>query len=497
MPRHGRREVAGVVLASLLSFGLMAFLAMRLPPFFGADERAHFSYTVTLLDGRLPEFTDRQPFDDRYPIIQRSLDPPGPEAPRQQAIFVALHPPLTYAVTAPLVWLAGMTPYDALPTLAFRLVNAASMGVGVALAGLFAAELFPGRRGVAVAAAVLTAVVPNIVAVGAYAHNDGPAFALTTACLLVSARLLRRGLSAGRLVSGSLVAAAAMSTRASAAVAVAAVVASAAVAAWRSGRGLRPAAMRAAGATLAVGTTVVAVSGWFYWRNQRLYGTPTGDEFAFEALGRHPVATLPEAMTTRAYHGRLWTGLYGSVHLRLPTWHPGWLLAGLAAVLAAGLLVAVARRARRGNDLGGAAARGGGIGPPGWVILAGFCAAVVVSAARHYADGGGPHPRYLFALVPVVSALLARALAEFPWPRLALGVVAGVQLALMLWQIGQFSDLVGNPAHPRPFDVATAPVLGQAAALALAAVAGAGVLALVANDWWRRRRGPDPVQASG
>ena len=81
MPRHGRREVAGVVLASLLSFGLMAFLAMRLPPFFGADERAHFSYTVTLLDGRLPEFTDPQPFDDRYPIIQRSLPPPRTTLP--------------------------------------------------------------------------------------------------------------------------------------------------------------------------------------------------------------------------------------------------------------------------------------------------------------------------------------------------------------------------------------------------------------------------------
>jgi hypothetical protein len=497
VPRDRRQRVVGVVLAALLSFGLMAFLAVRLPPFFGADERAHFSYTVTLLDGRLPEFTEPQPFTDRYPIIERSLDPPGPEAPRQQAIFVALHPPLTYAVAAPAVWVAGLTPSDALPTLAFRLVNAASMAVGVALAGFFAAELFPGRRGVAVAAALLTAVVPNLLAVGAYAHNDGPAFALTTACLLVSARLLQRGLSPGRLVAGSLLAAAAMSTRASAAVAVAAVVASAVVAAWRSGPGLRAAAVRAVGAGLAVGTTAIVAAGWFYVRNQRLYGTPTGDEFAFDALGRQPVATLPEAMTTSAYHSRMWTGLYGTVHPFLPRGNPGWVLAGLALVIVTGLLLALTRRLRAPASGEDDAGRGGGIGLAGWAILAGFCGAVVLSAARHYASGGGPHPRYLLALVPVVSALLARALAELPWPRLALALVAGTLLAVTSWQVAQFPDLIGDPARPRPFDQATAGAWAQAAALSVAVAAGVGVVALLVSDWWGRRRMPDPARAGG
>jgi hypothetical protein len=79
-----RRALAGVVLAGRLCFGLSAYSAARLPPFCGGDERAHFSYTVSLLDGRLPEVTDVQPFADRYPIIERSLDPPGPAPPGRE-----------------------------------------------------------------------------------------------------------------------------------------------------------------------------------------------------------------------------------------------------------------------------------------------------------------------------------------------------------------------------------------------------------------------------
>jgi hypothetical protein len=144
---------------------------------------------------------------------------------------------LTYALAAPFVWVAGLTEFDVLPTLAFRLVNAASMAVGVVLAGLLAAELFPGRRLIGFSAAVLTAVVPNLVAVGGYAHNDGAALALTTGCLLVSAHVLRRGLSPARLAAAAAVASGAVLARASSAVAVAAVVASIVVAVWRAVKG--------------------------------------------------------------------------------------------------------------------------------------------------------------------------------------------------------------------------------------------------------------------
>ncbi len=501
-PRTARRTLAGLVLAALLSFGLSGYLAVRLPPFFAADERAHFSYSVMLLDGHLPRITEHQPFTDRYPIIERSLDPPGPTPPRRQGMFVATHPPLTYVVAAPAVWIAGHAGSDALPTLAFRLVNAVSMAVAVVLAGLVAAELFPRQRGIAVSAALLTAVVPTLVAVAAKAQNDGPALALTTACLLVGTRMLRRGVSGGRLVAACLVAGAALATRASAAVAVAALAACAATAVWQhrdrgrdgagAGRRRMATAARAAGAALAVTGTALVASGWFYWRNQRLYGSPTADSFLLEGLKRVDQGTVADALRNTGYHREMWTGLYGVVHPYLSVWHPGRILAGIAGVTFVGLGLAAVRgrrgRGEQADDPAASADPTSGIGTAGWVIMGAFSAGVVFTAARFYADGGGPHPRYLLSVVPLVSALVARAVAELPWPRLALAAVVGAELATIASQFTQYDGLVGNPDFPpRPFVVPSAGLVAQRAALALAVAAGAALVALLVDDWWRRR----------
>jgi hypothetical protein len=492
-----RRTTIGVVLASLVCLGLSAFTAFRLPPFFGADERPHFAYTVSLLDGHLPELTDVQPWSDRYPIIERSADPPGPAPARTSTIWVAAHPPLSYALTAPAVWVAGVLGSDELPTLAFRLVNAAAMAVGVALAGLFAAELFPRHRNIAVSAALLTAVVPGLVAVGGYAHNDGPAFALSTACLLVSARLLRRGLSPARLAAASLVASAALLTRASAAVAVAAVGASAVVAAWRRGGGGGRVVARVTGVSVVIGATVLASAGWFYVRNQHLYGTPTADTYLLDGFRRPTRGSLLDALGDGAYHARMWSGLYASVHPRLSLAHPGWVVAGLATITATGLALAAARRLRARHAYGGATGidevdeagevGDGGIGVAGWLVMAGVVAGTVVATARFYAGGGGPHPRYLLSLVPVVSALLARALVELWWRRTALALVAGGLLAVTASQFARYPDLIADPTHNHPFDHATAGVQAQVGAAALVGAACLALVALWCADWWRSR----------
>jgi Dolichyl-phosphate-mannose-protein mannosyltransferase len=488
-------------MAALICFGLSAFTAFRLPPFFGADERPHFAYTVTLLDGHLPEVTDRQPFSDRYPIIERSLDPPGPAPPRAASIWVASHPPLTYAITAPVVRLAGAGHSDELPTLGFRLVNAVAMAAGAALAGLLAAELFSRHRGIAVSAAALTAVVPNLVAIGGYAQNDGPAFALTTACLLVSARLLRRGLSTPRLATASLLAGAALLTRASAAVAVAAVVTSAVVAAWRRGGGVWRAVVRATGAVLLIGAASAASAGWFYWRNERLYGTATGDTFLLDAFERPPRGGLADVLIDGGYNGGMWSGLFGAVHPRLSVAHPGWVVAALVAVAVVGLVAAAARRLLRRHDSEVAAQDPIGnissIGGVGWLIIVGFCAGVIVATAQFYAKGGGPHPRYLFSLVPVVSALLARALVELPWRRTALAVVVGGLLAVTGSQFARYPDLIDDPTHNHPFADATAGLLAQSSAGALVAGAFTALLAWLCTDWWRGREARGDTAPAG
>jgi hypothetical protein len=494
LARLDRRTTVGVVLAALVCFGLSAFAAFRLPPFFGADERPHLAYTVSLLEGRLPEITDRQPFSDRYPIIERSLDPPGPEPPRPAALIVATHPPLAYVLAAPAVWLAATSDSDAMPTLAFRLVNALAMATGVVLAGLLAAELFPRHSGIAVSAAVLTAVVPNLAAIAGYAQNDGTAFALTTACLLVSARLLRRGLSPGRVAGASLVAGAAMLTRASAAIAVAAVVASAVVAAWRRGGGVWRVVARASGVGLVIGGTVAASAGWFYLRNRRLYGTATADRFLLEGLGRPHRGSVAHVLGDGEFLGAMWSQVYGSVHTLLVIPHPGWVVAALVGVGAVGLILAAARRLVRRDQ---AATAGAGIGAVGWLIIIGFCAGVIVATARYYAEGGGPHPRYFFSIVPVVSALLARALTELPWRRTALAVVAGGLLAVTVSQSARYDDLIRDPTRYRPFEYPTAGTAAQWGAIALVVGAVTALVAWLFADWWGWREVPGEPALAG
>ena len=513
------------MLAALACLGLSTFSALRLPSFFGADERPHFSYTVMLLEGRLPELTDAQPFTDTYPIIERSLTPPDGTPPRQQAIFVANHPPLAYVLAAPAVWLAGAGGSDDWPPLAFRLVNATAMAAGVALAGLLAGELFPRRPGIATSAAVLTAVVPALVSVAGYAHNDGTAFLMTTACLLVTVRLLRRGMTPASLAVASLVAGGALLSRVSSAVAVTAVVAAAAVASWRdsdgvwradggvSAAGVARALARAAGSAIVIGATVAAAAGWFFLRNRRLYGTATADTFLLSAFRRTPRGGLRDVLTEGDWQLAMWSKVYGSVHPRLVAGEPERLVAGLVAIGAVGLVVAVARRVRRRSSTDGpTAARPepgqdttdgpadpgrSGIGVVGWLILAGFCVGVVLGTASFYADGGSPHPRYLLSIVPLVSALVARALAELPWPRLGTAVIAAVFLAITVSQFARYPDLIDDPTRRRPFLHSAGPAVAQAGALTLAAGALATLVALWIADWWRSRSRPGEAVPDG
>jgi len=487
------RPLVGALLAGLVCLGLSAFSAFRLPSFFGADERPHFSYTVSLLEGRLPELTDRQPFTDRYPIIERSSIPPGESEPRRANIFVAAHPPLAYVLAAPVVWLAGAGSSDDLPVVAFRLVNALAMAAGVTVAGLLAAELFPGRRGIAVSAALLTAVIPNLVAVGGYAHNDGTAFLLTTTCFLVGARLVRRGLSPSRVAAASLLAGAAMLTRASAAVAVLSVIASAAVAAWRSGGGTWRAIGRGAAVVGVISVTAAASAGWFYLRNRRLYGTATADEYLLDGFERVPRGTLVDALTDGRFHWRMWSQLYGSVHPRLGVGRPGLVIGALVVVAAVGLALALGRQRTRREGAESDATEHG-VGTAGWLILAGSCAGVVGTTAQFFADGGGPHPRYLLSIVPVISALLARALTELPWSRMALVAVAGALAAVTISQFARYPDLIDAAA--RPFPESAGDTVAQAVAVAVAVGASTAVIAWLYADW-RYARDEEVATASG
>jgi len=514
----------------LACFALAAFLAFRLPVFFGADERSHFAYVVAIVRGDLPELTDRQPLDDRFPIVERSY------TDRRPALSgVANHPPLAYVVAAPAVRLAAAAGSDVAPAVAMRLVNGAGMAAGVVVTGLFAAEAFPatpragrrrgpgrsggprrsgryggwGRSGrarlVPLGAAGIAAVTPNVVGVAGYGHNDGVAFAIVATALWLSARLLRAGPSPRRLAAAMVLAPAALLTRASLAPAVALLAGAGALAVWRRRRDVAGGLVRAGATGLAIGAAAAAGAGWFLLRNQRLYGSPTADDFLLERYHRRSKGSLVEVLTGGDFFSHMIEGLYGSVHPFLFVAHPERVVLMLGALLVAGAVAWALRRAlsrERGTGAAGdeAAApnEAGGLGLGGWALIAGYCAAVVVATASFFSEGGSAHPRYFLALVPVASALLAKAISELPAPRLVLaGTVA--TLATVLWsQIARYHEVIDSPTHTHPFDGAPLPRVAQGAALAVAALAGlAFAVALVLDAVRAARSGRDAGPATG
>jgi hypothetical protein len=403
-PARGRRPLRGIVAAAVLCFCLASATALRLPVFFGADERPHFAYAAAVAHGDLPTLDDRIPVEDeRFPILERWADGLAATGDRVRVtVFVANHPPLFYAAAAGPLWLASLSGSDVVAPLTLRLLNAGFMSLGVVLTGLLAREVFARssrRDGLAVVAAGLTAVTPNLVGVAAFGHNDGIGFALGTGSLLVALRLVRRGPDARLVALASALAAGCVLARASLAPTVVLLAVAALVGGWRH----VPAGRRVARSLLAGGTVLavpVLAAGWFYLRNHDLYGTPTGDRHNLEILRRTAGdRSVVEVLTSWQFHRDLWTGLYGSVHPHLVLAAPGVVLAGLVAVVVAGLVVV--RRQGQVRPTPGDVALG--------VVVAGYVAAVGVGIADHVAQGGSSHPRYLLPLVPLLGVAVAAA----------------------------------------------------------------------------------------
>ena len=487
---------------ALVCFGMSAFLALRLPVLVGADESGHLLYTASVIDGHLPEFTTDHGAHERVPIVERALGRPlGGDT---LGVWVAYHPPLAYVVSAPFVWAAGELGPDTWPALAMRGVNAAAMATGVVFAGLFAAEAFPTRRRVGFAAACLTAVVPHVVAAGAAGHNDGVAFTLSAASLWVAAAVLRRGPTRRLLVAACGLAAADMLTRVSLAPFVALLAGAVLLGGLRQ-RPLKGATARALCGAVGVAASALVASGWFYWRNYQLYGSFVSAPH--EGGGRPSPGPLVDILTRSSFHRGIWGGLYASVNQRFVFGRADEVLIALAAVLALGAVLAIRRRRRPAGVTAAVPATHGdvaadpepdavanGIGAPGWALIGCVCAAIVVQTAWFHSQGGAANSRYLLAVAPVVSALLARAIDELPWPRLALAIVVVGLGAVFLSQLRRLLALIDSPDYVRPFADPAVGAGARAAPLVLAFVAAAvSIWAVVKLD--RRRPAPPPGDA--
>ena len=345
----------------LFSLLLTAYLALAVaysladPLYESTDELRHFRYV-------------------RHLIVYRSLPVQRPGAPRAQSH----HPPLYYTLGALVSWWVPVVqevyyeppinPYWAyrywevsddnknqylhgndvvqfgkLPhfhgvTLAVYLVRWMTVLIGAGVVWLtyrIGREIFPDRPALAVGGAALVAFNPQFLYLSGAVNNDVPAALCSAAMLWVCVRLVRDGPSVRTDVTLGILYGASLLTKFNLLALLALVELAYILAVWPA-RDWR-AFLR--GNLIIMGLATL-ISGWWFWRNQVLYGEPTGFQRVTELWGvRRPAEAwailrleLPMAWSTlwgrfgygqvplpgAVYRGLAWLALAGAAGLIIP-----------------------------------------------------------------------------------------------------------------------------------------------------------------------------------
>lgn len=280
------------VLGAMITFGGLAVLwALAVPLFGPSDEAGHVSYGLALVRGDLPVAGTRT----------------GPAfaglGQESTLMFIATHPPLYYAVSGPLAWIAQQGGHPAPFLYGVRLLNVAlvvaTIGVVARLAGTVVRTADPRlRAAVVVVAAGLTATLPSLVSAAGSIYNDALAVLVATVGLLVLARAVRDGLTGRGVALLAALAAACLLTRvALLPLALAVVAAVAVLTVWPGMRPCRPTG-RDVGRGLARGGAVAAAvalgAGWFYLLNRQRYGDAMGSSVLYPGVMHRPWAAGAE-----------------------------------------------------------------------------------------------------------------------------------------------------------------------------------------------------------
>lgn len=444
---------AGLTVWAAVVFMLAASVARAFtyPPLGSGDEPAHFDYAVSVWHLQLPVFED----GIRHPA------PFGVTTPVQ---WVSQHPPLYYALLAPLV---GPLHDGGLPlaaVMAGRSMSALMAG-GVVLAAAWAAwRCFPGHRRLPGAVAIVTAGNGMLVQQGASIYNDVLFVLLVVLACGIAGAAIRSGTGPGLATAAALVGAAGMSTRLSFALWLAAlVVATLCARRVQLGR-LRGVAARVVAATVPLGAAVAA-SGWFWAHNVATAGNVSGRraDWGIENMDR-----VVRPHTEVALDGDFWTGLWGVYRgTTAPTDPVQWVLLLLPMLVAAAIGIVLWSR-RRPETPG---ARHPGRRPTALVVVMFATVTVLLTAVEvDYVHGGGaPITRYALTVLPVISIAVAAGLTGV---RRASGVLVAAWTALAAVPYLSLVDLQVDGIVPHAAQVVQV-AFAVSVVAALAAVVGA------------------------
>lgn len=358
-----------------------------------------------------------------------------------------------------------------------RLLGVAMGAVTVTCAWLLAKEVIapdnPRREGIALLAASLVAFNPMFVFISASVNNDTLATALSSIGLTLGARLVTRGVTPARALALGIVLGCAALTKSSALALVIVIPAALAFVAWLRWRDSAapakwPALLRALAPVLLVALPVALIAGWWYIRNQALYGDFTGTTMMAQIAGpRERLPTLLELIGEWDGFRKAYWGLFGAVNIPMADWiylalDAVWIMAGL------GLALAGLRRLRAWQEAGLSAITPRDIAA---LMCLGALAVALAALARWTSITLASQGRLLFPLITVIAGFTAIGLTRF-WI-VDLGFWIDALLARLTrntrYAIPNTPYAIRNTQHATPLGVALLTLPAGLAALTLLA----------------------------
>lgn len=483
--RIHRRVVLGLVGAMMMTGGAGVYLAFLTPPY-GQDEPAHVGYVMSVRRGHLPDIDTPIPDGDRSPELDFVARRGGPIL--RSDVYVANNPPFVYLSDIPAAHLTLRAGIPGGQLLGVRLMGVAASSLALVFTYLLGWELSRSQL-VGLSAAGIQGALIAIPDVSSVASVDGQALAATTAITWALVRVLRRGNPVDATLLGVACAVGAAVRPMSLAFALAAGV----LAVPSLTRRWPPRILIGLLARLAVPTIVLV--GWFYILNMVRYGDLTGSNALFDKF----------SMTSRSTS---WWGVLGSERSVIKplgfmlydgygpalffTTVRGRLTAYASlTVLAVAISINHTRfSTHRGPDLDA------GAGPAVGGVLVLLSSVPVLLLTTHAAAGGGPHPRYLLPVLPVLCWASAVVVARIC--RLLPALVVSVYAGFFLYRLFEFGrvrlDQVGRPTgHPLAVSPVGQPFTGLAVAITVIGAVLTTVWLLRVGAGPNRRPAPKPV----
>ena len=437
---------------------LIAFIALGItysvvtPIFEASDELWHYPFVKHLADG------------NGLPVQDASIDQPWRQEGSQPPLYYALSALATFWIDTddayqgnpPLLWynphvdngvltadgntnLTVHSDQETFPwhgaALAVHLIRFLSVLMGAAtvlLTYLIALEIFPGRNDLALGAAAVNAFTPMFLFISGAVNNDNLVVPLCSLALLMMVRIsnIQYPISNHNWVLdirywglGFVLGLAALTKESALGLFPLALLA-VAVQIWLQCRNA-PLFKRFGliiGHCSLVILPALAISGWWYWRNWRLYGDPLGLNVFLDILGRrHPSATLLQLWGEREGFAMSYWGLFGGVNVPMDNW--AYRLLNLLAMAAAlGIIVFLIRKLIRDR-----------LRPEAWVkvaIVLAWPTVVFVSLIRWALQTWSSQGRLVFSAISALSILLFLGLSQLA-PRRYTKMLACLVASLM------------------------------------------------------------------